>query len=86
MNAQEEWKSLYRKSRSAKAMRAYAYGHNLRVAARACCREAALERRCEAQQRTIQAQAQRIAYLEQYQHDPRVPIEIRDPRWSNDGT
>lgn len=27
-----------------------------------------------------------IAELETTQHDPRVPIEIRDPRWSNDGT
>lgn len=63
MNARERWKVLYSDYKLAKK---YSTGaaDDWRMDMWLCRREAALERKLEAAQRTIEAQAQRIAELD----------------------
>lgn len=63
MNAQREWKSTYKQMRKHQPQTYRQHQEWLKMLRR-YTREAALERRCEAMQLTIQAQAQRIAELE----------------------
>lgn len=63
MNAQEQWRSWYRSAKTTWYVK-----DQCRYEMRKVRREAALERIIARQERTIAAQAQRIAELEQQRH------------------